>query len=111
MPAAYLDFQDLAVTSAMTLHLTGVSCTYLCNAAIFVMSTCTRRCIFKSAIAMPSFLLIAYTPKALAQSGFHVNKNLYSVTADSAREIDAAERVARHDHKRILLDFGGNWCG
>jgi len=60
---------------------------------------------------MTSFLLIAYTLKALAQSGFHVNKNLYSVTADSAREIDTAERVARHDHKRILLDFGGNWCG
>ena len=55
--------------------------------------------------------LMGSSPTALAQSGFHVNKSLYSETADSANEIDAAERVARHDHKRILLDFGGNWCG
>ena len=75
------------------------------------MTTCIRRCLFKSAVAMTSFLLIGYTAKTLAQSGFHVNKNLYSETADPAREIDAAERAARHDHKRILLDFGGNWCG
>lgn len=54
--------------------------------------------------------LMGSSPTAMAQPGFHANKGLYSETADSANEIDTAERVARHDHKRILLDFGGNWC-
>ena len=75
------------------------------------MTTRIRRSLFKSAVAITSFSLVGYAPKALSQSAFHVNKDLYSETADSAHEIDAAERVARHDHKRILLDFGGNWCG
>ena len=39
-----------------------------------------------------------------------VNKHLYSESADPAADIAAAQRVARREHKRILLDFGGNWC-
>ena len=48
---------------------------------------------------------------ASAQSGFQVKKNLYSETADPAADIAAAEAAARPQGKRILLDFGGNWCG
>ena len=50
-------------------------------------------------------------PTATAQSGFQVKKNLYSETADPAADIAAAVAAARPHHKRILLDFGGNWCG
>ena len=39
------------------------------------------------------------------------NKHLYSETANAAADIKAAEVQARRQHKRILLDFGGNWCG
>ena len=39
------------------------------------------------------------------------NKHLYSETADAAADIRAAEVQAGREHKRILLDFGGNWCG
>ncbi len=46
-----------------------------------------------------------------AQGGFQVNKNLYSETADPKADIAAAEAVARREHKRVLLEFGGNWCG
>jgi len=46
-----------------------------------------------------------------AQTGFKVNKNLYSETANPAADIAAAKVAARHGHKRILLEFGGNWCG
>jgi thiol-disulfide isomerase/thioredoxin len=48
---------------------------------------------------------------AAAQEAFHVNKDLYSEAADPAADIAAARLVARREHKRILLDFGGNWCG
>jgi len=47
---------------------------------------------------------------AVAQSEFHVNRDLYSETADPALDIAAAVKAARPAHKRILLEFGGNWC-
>jgi thiol:disulfide interchange protein len=36
---------------------------------------------------------------------------LYSDTADARQEIQQALVTARHEHKRVILDFGGNWCG
>ncbi len=52
-----------------------------------------------------------WSSQSPAQTGFKVNKNLYSETANPAADIAAAERAARPQHKRILLEFGGNWCG
>ena len=40
-----------------------------------------------------------------------VNRHLYSETADAAADIRAAQVVARRERKRILIEFGGNWCG
>ena len=48
---------------------------------------------------------------AVAQYGFTPNPHLYSETADPAADIVKAEMAARPGHKRILLEFGGNWCG
>jgi thiol:disulfide interchange protein len=53
---------------------------------------------------------IGSSPAAVAQSEFHVNRELYSETADASAEIAAAVKAARPGHKRILLEFGGNWC-
>ncbi len=39
------------------------------------------------------------------------NKHLYNESADAKADIAAAQAKARREHKRILLDFGGNWCG
>ena len=55
--------------------------------------------------------MVASTLPLAAQAGFKVNKNLYSESADAAADIAAAQVAARREHKRILLDFGGNWCG
>ena len=44
-------------------------------------------------------------------AGAQVNKNLYSESADANADLAAAEVRAAREHKRILLDFGGNWCG
>ena len=51
--------------------------------------------------------------KAAAQSNTapFVTKRLYSETADAAADIAAATKVARRENKRILIEFGGNWCG
>ena len=36
---------------------------------------------------------------------------IYSDTADAKAEIRQALATATREHKRVLLDFGGNWCG
>lgn len=40
-----------------------------------------------------------------------VNKHLYSATADAKADVAAALKQARIEHKRVILDFGGDWCG
>jgi thiol:disulfide interchange protein len=52
---------------------------------------------------------LAPLPKAAAQ--ILPNKNLYSETANPTADIAAALARARREHKRVILDFGGNWCG
>ncbi len=37
--------------------------------------------------------------------------NIYSETTDAHLEIKKALATAKLEHKRVLLDFGGNWCG
>jgi thiol:disulfide interchange protein len=38
-------------------------------------------------------------------------KHLYSETADPKADIAAALAQAKREHKRVILDFGGDWCG
>lgn len=40
-----------------------------------------------------------------------VPKHLYSETADPKADIAAGLAKAKREHKRVLLDFGGDWCG
>lgn len=40
-----------------------------------------------------------------------VKKHLYSETADPRADIAAALKQAKADKKRVILDFGGDWCG
>jgi thiol:disulfide interchange protein len=40
-----------------------------------------------------------------------VKKHLYSAEADPKSDIAAALKQASLEHKRVILDFGGDWCG
>jgi thiol:disulfide interchange protein len=40
-----------------------------------------------------------------------VKKHLYSADADPKADVAAALKQARVEHKRVILDFGGDWCG
>ena len=75
------------------------------------MTSNVRSTLLKAVLAMTFLCINEVLPSAVAQSAFHVNKNLYTESANAAADIEAAEETARHDRKRILLDFGGNWCG
>jgi thiol:disulfide interchange protein len=71
------------------------------------LSTCLR------SIAATTIALGLAAPAALhAQAGlFKPNPNLYSETSNASSDIAVAIAQATRQHKRILLDFGGNWCG
>jgi thiol:disulfide interchange protein len=38
-------------------------------------------------------------------------KYIYSETADPAADIAAGLAEAKSEHKRVIVDFGGDWCG
>jgi thiol:disulfide interchange protein len=40
-----------------------------------------------------------------------VNHELYPDPAQAQSDLAAALKSAESTHKRVLLDFGGNWCG
>lgn len=56
--------------------------------------------------ALAASLIVTAGIFASAQS-----QNIYSATADAHADIAQAIRTAAKEHKRVLLDFGGNWCG
>jgi thiol:disulfide interchange protein len=57
-------------------------------------------------------LCLAAPADLRAQAGlFKPDPHLYSDSANPATDISVAIARATREHKRILLDFGGNWCG
>jgi thiol:disulfide interchange protein len=60
----------------------------------------------KTRTAIASALFVLATLAATAQS-----RVIYSDTADANHDIAQALVTAQHEHKRVILDFGGNWCG
>lgn len=69
-----------------------------------------HRTLSLSIILLILTLFVALPPHAAAGQVLP-NKNLYSETADPSADIAAALAQARREHKRVILDFGGNWCG
>ncbi|HEV2710187.1 MAG TPA: thioredoxin family protein [Edaphobacter sp.] len=56
-------------------------------------------------------LTVAIPAPAQSLTTPFVKKQLYSETANPTADIAAALKKARAEHKRVLLDFGGDWCG
>jgi len=74
------------------------------------MNTNLGRTVFAVATVLLALPVTSLT-RAEGQSVFMVNRNLYSETANAGADIAAAITTARREHKRIILDFGANWCG
>lgn len=70
------------------------------------LSNTLRGLALVGALAAPALTI----PVAGAQAPFQ-KKHIYSETADPKADITAALGQARKEHKRVLLDFGGDWCG
>jgi thiol:disulfide interchange protein len=61
-------------------------------------------------IALAALLALAAckAPPAPAPTA---GRDLYPAPAQARSDLDAALKTAAATHKRILVDFGGNWCG
>ena len=57
------------------------------------------------------FALLLGTGVHAAQAQGPGRKQIYSETADPKVAIAAGLQQARREHKRVILDFGGDWCG
>jgi thiol:disulfide interchange protein len=53
----------------------------------------------------------ATLPMALHADEDPKRPNIYDESADGQKQVANAIVVAGKEHKRILLDFGANWCG
>jgi thiol:disulfide interchange protein len=60
-----------------------------------------------------AILLIGSLSQAHAQmmAAPFIPRHIYSTTANPNADIAAALKQARAEHKRVILDFGGDWCG
>ena len=47
----------------------------------------------------------------MAGTGYSSGREIYPDPSLAKPQIAAALRTAAREHKRVLLDFGGNWCG
>ena len=53
----------------------------------------------------------ASAPAASPSATPFIQQHIYSETADPTTDIAAALHKASAEHKRVILDFGGDWCG
>ena len=56
-------------------------------------------------LALAALLAFAISPARSA------NRQIYPDPAQAKADLAAALKTAAQTHKRILLDFGGDWCG
>jgi len=63
---------------------------------------------FALARAAVSVLVALSVASAFAQ---FQPRHIYDENADAHAEIRDALATAAREHKRVILDFGGNWCG
>lgn len=67
--------------------------------------------IVAAAAALAVGAMIAAPPMAAAQSAPIPRAHIYPDVQAAHSDIQAALAKARREHKRVLLDFGGDWCG
>jgi thioredoxin 1 len=56
-------------------------------------------------------LLAALLVTLLALPSFAADREIYPDPAQAPADLARGLRVAAAAHKRVLIDFGGNWCG
>jgi len=63
----------------------------------------------RAALALIAAVFLA--PVVLPAQAQFTPRHIYNENADPHAEIRDAIATAAREHKRVILDFGGNWCG
>jgi thiol:disulfide interchange protein len=66
---------------------------------------------WKPALRAIRMLGVAAICLALTHPAFSGARIIYNEAADAHADIQQALATAAKEHKRVLVDFGGNWCG
>lgn len=70
--------------------------------ALRTVSICA--CLLILTSGLPALITAADAPKG-------GRPNIYDESLDGSKQIAEAQAIAKKDNKRILLQFGANWCG
>jgi thiol:disulfide interchange protein len=62
-------------------------------------------------VLLAAGISLGVTGSFSAAQARYATKHIYSDTANPRADIAAALKQAKSEHKRVLLDFGGDWCG
>jgi thioredoxin 1 len=57
------------------------------------------------------WIAVAAALALAAGTAFCVGREIYPDPAQAKTDLAAALKTAASTHKRVLIDFGGNWCG
>ncbi len=68
----------------------------------------TAKTLLRSVVAVIVLAAVAGPLSAMAQFS---PRRIYDANADAHAQIRQALATAAREHKRVILDFGGNWCG
>jgi thiol:disulfide interchange protein len=68
--------------------------------------------ILPTALLLCSFTLNAWLGRVHAEDApKSTHPGIYDETANGSKQITDALAIAKKEHKRVLLQFGANWCG
>lgn len=68
----------------------------------------TAKTLLRTAVAATVLAAVSAPFSALAQFS---PRHIYDANVNAHAEIQQALATAAREHKRVILDFGGNWCG
>ena len=67
---------------------------------------------FLAALILGLFISVGIAGKGFtADNSKSARPKIYDESADGAKQIAAALAIAKKENKRVLLQFGANWCG
>jgi len=68
------------------------------------------RALVDTLVLIPAFVVLALA-SSLAMAADQPGAKPFDPSRDPVADLRAAEQQARAEHKNILVDVGGNWCG
>ncbi len=73
-----------------------------------LVSSALRSAVTALTLSIPASILVAQVaPPAIPA----VKKHIYPDISEAQADVDAGLQQAAKEHKRVLLIFGGDWCG